>query len=93
MSLNDNNNKEKPNNHADYSGENHPRSKLTEKQVFEILDMRYNEKLKFKDIAKKYNVSESAIYGVCYGISWKSCFSQFCEENNINISEEVNNGI
>ena len=81
-----NNNKEKPNNYM--CGENNHLSKLTEIQVFEILGLYFVERKPQIEIAKIYNVTSSNICLICNGKRWNSCFSQFCEENNINISEE-----
>ena len=70
------------------SGEKSYLSKLLEGQVFEILDMYFNKNEKQVDIARKYGVYQSNIWFICNGKTWKSAFIQFCEENNINISEE-----
>jgi hypothetical protein len=64
------------------AGENCCNSKLTEKQVFEILRLYYNKKELQKNIAKKYRMSDPAISFICNGKSWKRTHKKFMEENN-----------
>lgn len=64
-------------NHADVSGENNPRSKLTEIQVFEILDLYHNKNKSQVYISKKYGVGRTTIGYVCNGRSWNNCYREF----------------
>lgn len=45
-------------------GENHPMSKLTEKEVIEIRIKHSEEKITFKEIAKLYNVSTGTVSNI-----------------------------
>lgn len=54
-------------------GEEHPCSKLTEKQVIEIKEiLRNNNKLTQREIAKKYGVEQSVISEINNGFAWSS---------------------
>ena len=68
-------------NHVNVSGENNPRAKLTKKQVFEILDLYYNQNKNQVYIFKKYGVSRTTIGYICHGKTWKSCYKEFMENN------------
>ena len=57
-------------NHANFSGENHPRSKLKEQDVKQIIEMLLNGE-KSKDISIKFNVSKSCIDGIRSHKNWK----------------------
>lgn len=52
-------------------GEKNPSSKLTEKDVYEIRDLTKHTKLKNKEIAEMYSVSDSLIYQVKTYKIWK----------------------
>lgn len=47
-------------------GEEHPKAKFTNKQVFEIIDSKLNN----RDLAKMYGVSDSAINAIRTGRQW-----------------------
>ena len=67
------------------SGENSPCSKLTENQVFEVLDLYYNKNKKQIDIAKKFPVNYRTISSIVRGKYWKSCYKKFMENNRAKI--------
>lgn len=52
-------------------GINHGRCKLTEKEVYEILDLKYINKLKIKDIANLKNLKERHITSIINRQTWK----------------------
>jgi lambda repressor-like predicted transcriptional regulator len=52
------------------SGENHPRAKMTEKDVREAIDLR-KRGWSFKDLASKYGVKKSSIYNAVKGSTWQ----------------------
>lgn len=56
---------------ASHKGERHPRVKLTRTQVEEIRNLRKEKNMYYKEIAKLYNVSLSAISLICLNINWK----------------------
>ena len=60
-------------------GENNPNSKLTENQVFEILDLYYNKSKSQINIAKIFPVNDRAISYIIRGKRWKSCYKEFME--------------
>ena len=51
-------------------GENHYRSKLTEKQVIEILEI-YSKGTTYKQLSKIFNVSYGVIWKIINKINWK----------------------
>jgi hypothetical protein len=55
----------------DVSGEDHHRTKLTNKQALEIRNAIINTAFKRKMLAKKYGVSESVIKDIRYGRSFR----------------------
>ncbi len=55
----------------DRIGVNNGRSKLSEKEVSEIKDIYKNGYVKPKDLAAKYEVSETVIRYIYYGKTWK----------------------
>jgi len=63
-------------------GEKNGRAKLTEKDVWDILNEYYKSPYKvFKyDIAKKYNVQGPAICKITTGMTWKYIFKEFIKE-------------
>jgi len=67
-------------NHFDVGGINNPRSKLTEENIFEIFNDLNEGLLNQKEIAKKFNVSQTQIYRIKTGKSW----------NCINLKGELN---
>jgi len=64
-------------NHADFSGENSSSSKLTEKNVLEILDLFYNNNFTRKKITERYNVSYDTIWEITRGTTWKITYENF----------------
>ena len=68
-------------NHLDYSGENNPSSKLTEKKVLEILGLYYIKIEKQAVIAEKYNTQQANISHICCGRNWKYCYDEFMKNN------------
>lgn len=52
-----------------FQGSNHPRSKLTEEMVISARK-EYSKGITYKDLSKKYNVSETTISRAVRGISW-----------------------
>ena len=67
-----------------HSGENCYNSKLTENQVFEILDLYYNKGKTQTNIAKTFPVNDVAIFRIVKGKYWKSCYKKFMENNEKN---------
>jgi len=63
------------------SGENCYNSKLTENQVFKILDLYYNKSKTQIDIAKKFPVNNITICRIVRGKIWKHCYKKFMENN------------
>ena len=63
------------------SGEKGSNSKLTENQVFEILDLYYNKSKIQMDIAKNFPVNYGTISKIVRGKTWKSCYKEFMENN------------
>jgi len=63
------------------SGENCYNSKLTKKQVFEILDLYYNKSKTQTNIAKTFPVNCRTISDIVRGKHWKSCYKKFMENN------------
>ena len=57
-------------NHADFSGEKHPRSKLKEKDVLLIIDLLLKG-APTKELSARYNVSISCISGIMSHKNWK----------------------
>jgi len=62
-------------------GENCYSSKLTENQVFEILDLYYNKSKTQMDISKMFPVNDKTISKIVRGKLWKSCYKKFMENN------------
>jgi len=63
-----------------FLGENSPRSKLTENQIFEILDLYYNKSKTQIDIAKIFFVNNATICRIVRGKRWKLCYKKFMEK-------------
>jgi len=61
-------------------GESHPNSKLTENQVFEILDLYYNKSKTQTDIAKNFPVNDRTISKIVKGKRWELCYKKFTEK-------------
>ena len=61
------------------SGENAPTSKLTEKQVLEILSLFYCNKLSRIRISEEFGVSSGNIYLITMGKTWIHCYHKFME--------------
>lgn len=53
-----------------YCGEDHPNSKLTEKDVFEIADLLKNSEVRMVDIAEQYDISRDQITRINNGHAW-----------------------
>jgi len=65
-------------NHLDVSGIKSPNSKFTKYEIFDILNLYYNENKKITTIAKKYYfVSKSTIHRICHGERYKPCYNHF----------------
>lgn len=60
------NNRDRKNKNRSSRGSKHPTSKLVEKNVLEI----FNSYEPAKDLAVKYDVSKSTIYGIKNGFNW-----------------------
>ena len=60
--------------------------KLNQQQIIEIKDLLLNDKILFKDIAKKYDVSESLISMINSGMAWNNIgiYSYPIRKNNYN---------
>lgn len=56
--------------HIHVYGENHHQGKLSDKKVITIIKM-YSKGIPLKDIANKFNVSESLVSGAARGVIWK----------------------
>ena len=52
-------------------GEENFMSKLTKSQVIEIRKLHHQERIKHKDIAKRFNVATKTVEHICQGDSWK----------------------
>lgn len=52
-------------------GERNGFSKLTEKDILEIRELRKTKNISYSKIAKLYNVSNSCISGILLNINWK----------------------
>ena len=70
-------------NHADFKGEKHPRAKLKEVDVINIINLLLDG-IKIKDISKIYNVSQICIQGIKQHKNWKylTCGILFPKYNN-----------
>lgn len=64
----------------DCVGEGNPSAKLTEVDVFAILEMFYFEKLKHSKIAEKFGVTRTLIYKITRGDLWKYIYSEYCKQ-------------
>ncbi|MDR2624392.1 MAG: hypothetical protein LBC39_07525 [Methanobrevibacter sp.] len=51
-------------------GEKHPRAKLTNRDVMEIVELLKKNELEPEEIASMYNVCKSSITNIKYGLSW-----------------------
>ena len=58
-------------------GENHPRAKLNEKDVLQILFLRFYRKVQQKKIAKAFNVSPNHVSSICTRIRWIDQYDAF----------------
>lgn len=58
-------------NHADFSGEQHPQSKLSWESVREIRKRYIVEEITLKQLAKEYNVVFSTIHAIVQNRIWK----------------------
>lgn len=58
-------------------GEHNPRSKLTEKQVIEIIELLKYSDLTLEEISKQFNVSRSAINNINTRKNWKHLSQEF----------------
>lgn len=70
----------KSTNHINYklnSGELNNKSKLKENQVKEILYMFYIKKIKVKEIKNIFKITESTIYDLLKGKTWKDLYKDF----------------
>lgn len=59
----------------DKSGENNPKAKLTEKDVFEVHRMR-NSGISSKQIARNFGVTPTTIHYILSGKSWSNVFNR-----------------
>ncbi len=64
------------------SGENNRMSKLTEKQVYEILSLCVFQKMSQTEVAKRFPVNRTAINRIVQGKRWKYCHKKFMDEHN-----------
>jgi hypothetical protein len=55
-------------------GEKSGKTKLTEKEVFQIRNL-YNKGEDIKKIAFNFNISENGVYSICSGRTWKDSFN------------------
>lgn len=51
-------------------GVNHPRAKLTEREVLEIYHLAHDSNLKLEEIAKRFNTNFKVVSKIKRGISW-----------------------
>ena len=58
-------------------GENNRNSKLTKKQVTEILNLHYNHDISRKDLLERFDVSKATINGIIAGRGWKYVYKEF----------------
>lgn len=54
----------------DNRGENHPRSTLTESDVWEIIRLK-SENFSIESISQKFGVSKTTVHNVLAGKTWK----------------------
>ncbi len=54
----------------DNSGENHPRSTLTESDVWEIIKLK-SEGYSIESISQKFGVAKSTVHNILAGKTWK----------------------
>jgi len=55
-------------NHADFKGENHPRSKLTKKDIIEIRRLNNEGKLTQNEISRLFKINQSTVSKIKFGI-------------------------
>ena len=60
-------------------GENNPRAKLNEKDVLQILFLRFYRKVQQKKIAKAFNVSPQTVSFICTRRKWIDQYDAFFE--------------
>ena len=70
-------------NRSDTSGERNAFSKLTEKEVRDILILVLEHRMTKKEIAEKYNVSFATIKAIRSGRNWKNYTKDIFERYNI----------
>ena len=66
-----NNQEDKIGHHTDSSGERHPQAKLTCFDVKDIRDKYSNGGVTYKELAKKYDISQTHIGQIVRGENWK----------------------
>lgn len=54
----------------DNKGENHPRSTLTESDVWEIIRLK-SENFSIESISQKFGITKSTVYNILAGKAWK----------------------
>lgn len=73
------------------TGENHPQSKLTENQVFEILDLYHNKKYTQLEISKLFPVTRRTVGHIIRGNIWNYCYSKFITDKRKNKNDRRQN--
>ena len=71
IGTNQDNSDDMKNTNRSLTGEKHPQSKLTNKDIIEIRNMFFKSKCKITTLAYKYGVSDAAIHSIVTGNSWK----------------------
>ena len=72
------------------SGENNPKSKLTEEEVWHILDMYYEESLTLTELDNKLpNVKRGTISDIIYGRTWSEVSDEYFEVREIGQTGDV----
>jgi len=51
-------------------GEDHPKSKLVESQVFELRDL-YSKGVSQRALSHQFGITHQAVYAIVHGRSWK----------------------
>ena len=62
------------------AGENNHKSKLTEDDVRDIIELYYDEEWTVTDIMEEFDMARGSITDLIYGRTWKAIYSEYFEE-------------